>query len=91
MNYPYRDFTHAVEELDRLTDDESKKWRSEGRRVRILGVVRATVADFWKIYFTQKSSQQGVRGLFFAVHTGMLTFLTYAKYWELGRNQKTDI
>lgn len=89
MEYPYRDFTHAIEELDRLTDIQSRKWLSEKRRVGVFEVVRSTVSGFWKVYFTQKGFRDGVRGLFFAVHTGMLTFLTYAKYWELGRNQKT--
>ena len=88
-NYPYRDFTHAVEELDRLTDAESKKWFEEKRKVGIIWALRSMVSAFWKVYFGQKECRNGVRGLFFAVHQGMFVFLSYAKYWELGRNQKS--
>ena len=90
MDLPERNFSQAVEELDRLSDIESKKWFLEHRKVGAFWAVRSSAAAFWKAYFTQKGHRQGIRGLFFAVHAGMLLFLTYAKYWELGRDQKKN-
>ena len=89
MDYPYRDFTHAVEELDRVSDIESKRWHIEKRKVGAVWALRSAFVIFWKAYFTENGRKEGAQGLFLSVHKGMLVFLTYAKYWELGRNQNT--
>ena len=83
-----RDFTKAIEELDRRTDLEARKRFDERRAARALPAVRRMLGEFWKVYHSEKAYREGVDGLFRAVNAGMFHFLTYAKHWELERNKK---
>ena len=85
------DFTRQIEELDRRTDSEARKWFAEKKKVAALPVVRRMVSEFWRIYFSEKARREGVPGLFRAVQAAMFHFLTYAKHWELTRNEKRGL
>ncbi len=85
--FPYKDFSEAIDALDRETDDEAKLWHQRGLRVSVWTILGRMIRDFWKTYEGQKSRRMGVRGLFWAVHCGMRPFLTYAKCWEHQRNK----
>jgi glycosyltransferase involved in cell wall biosynthesis len=87
LHYTYRDFTDAVAKLDRQTDLEARKWFRESRKVGAFSIVRKTVDRFWKAYVSKQGYKDGVIGLFLAVNSGLYQFLSYAKYWELKRNQ----
>jgi hypothetical protein len=82
-------FTQQIEELDRSTDRQARQWLEERRKVDALAAVRGMVSGFWRVYFSQKACREGVPGLFRAVQEAMRHFLTYAKHWELERNQKS--
>jgi len=86
LHYTYRDFTDAVAKLDRQTDLEARKWFREKRKVGIWGTVRKMVDRFWRSYYSKKGYKDGVNGLFLAVNSGMYQFLSFAKYWELQKN-----
>jgi glycosyltransferase involved in cell wall biosynthesis len=88
LHYTYRDFTDAIEKLDRQTDLEARKWFRERRRVGVLGTLRKTVDRFWRAYFKKQGYRDGVIGLFLAVNSGMYQFLSYMKYWEMLRAEK---
>ena len=85
-----RDFTQAIEELDRQTDLEAKKWHEEGRKTTAWQVVKRMVAEFRRIYYAENARREGVDGLFRAVSGAMFHFLAYAKCWELDRDRKKD-
>ena len=87
LHYTYRDFTDAIAKLDRQTDLEARKWFRENRKVGTLSILRKTTDRFWRAYISKKGYKDGVIGLFLAVNSGMYQFLSYAKYWELKRNQ----
>lgn len=88
LHYTYRDFTDAVAKLDRQTDLEARKWFREKRKVGMLGTLRKMVDRFWRAYVSKKGHKDGIIGLFLAVNSGMYQFLSYAKYWEMKRDQK---
>ena len=87
LHYTYRDFTDAIAKLDRQTDLEAKKWFREKRKVGVLSITRKTVDRFWRSYFSKKGYKDGVIGLFLAVNSGMYQFLSFAKYWEMKKNE----
>ena len=87
LHYTYRDFTDAIAKMDRQTDLEARKWFRENRKVGTFSIIRKTVDRFWRAYISKKGYKDGVIGLFLAVNSGMYQFLSYAKHWELKRNQ----
>ncbi len=87
LHYTYRDFTDAIAKMDRQTDLEARKWFREDRKVGTFSILRKTVDRFWRAYISKKGYKDGVIGLFLAVNSGMYQFLSYAKHWELKRNQ----
>ncbi len=89
LHYTYRDFTDAVAKLDRQTDLEAKKWFREKRKVGALGTVRKMIDRFCRAYISKQGYKDGVPGLFLAVNSAMYQFLTFAKYWEIKRGQRT--
>ena len=87
LHYTYRDFTDAITKLDRQTDLEARKWYRESRKVGVFSILRKMVDRFWRAYISKQGYKDGVIGLFLAVNSGMYQFLSYAKYWELKRDQ----
>jgi glycosyltransferase involved in cell wall biosynthesis len=83
LHYTYRDFTDAIQKLDRQTDLEAQKWFRENRKIGIFKTIRQTVNQFIKGYFFKKGYKDGVLGLFLAVNSGMYQFISYIKFWEL--------
>lgn len=82
-NNPKTSFTESINELDRRSDAEARKWLEEKRRAGTFGSLCRGVGAFWESYFAKKGCRDGVPGLFNAVNAGMLPFLTYLKYREL--------
>jgi hypothetical protein len=82
------DFTQAVEDLDRRTDLEARKRLLDGRKASGWAAARRMTGDFWNVYHKQGARREGVPGLFRAVQAGMFQFLSYAKHWELERNER---
>ena len=91
LHYTYRDFTDAIAKLDRQTDLEAKKWFREKRKVGIFSTVRKTIDRFWRAYFLKHGHKDGVIGLFLAVNSGMYQFLSFAKYWEMKRADRSRV
>ena len=83
LHYTYRDFTDAIAKLDRQTDLEAMKWFREKRKVGIFATLRKMIDRFWRAYFSKQGYKDGVIGLFLAVNAGMYQFLSFAKYWEM--------
>ena len=86
---PAGEFTKAIEDLDRQTDLEAKKYFEEKQPISAPRALSRMVGAFWKVYFKERSRREGVKGLFRAVNAGMFHFLTYAKHWELERSKRT--
>ena len=85
------DFTQSVADLDRRTDQEARLSFQEGRKNSGFAAARRMAGAFWKTYRSEKACREGVPGLFRAVNAGMFHFLTYAKHWELQRNEKRGV
>ena len=88
LHYTYRDFTDAIAKLDRQTDLEARKWFREKRKVGVFGTIRKMIDRFCRAYFKKEGRKDGVIGLFLAVNSGMYQFLSFAKYWELKKNEE---
>ena len=88
LRYTYRDFTDVIAKLDRQTDLEAKKWFREKRTVGIFGTLMKMIDRFCRAYFSKQGHKDGVIGLFLAVNSGMYQFLSFAKYWEMNKNEK---
>jgi glycosyltransferase involved in cell wall biosynthesis len=83
LHYTYRDFTDAINKLDRQTDLEARKWFREKRKISALGTLRKMADRFCRSYFSKQGHKDGVIGLFLAVNSAMYQFLSYAKTWEM--------
>ena len=88
IHYTYRNFTDAIAKLDRQTDLEARKWFREKRKIGIFSTIRKTIDRFWRAYFSKQGYKDGVIGLFLAVNSGMYQFLSFAKYWEMKKNER---
>lgn len=86
--YPYKNFSEAIDLLDRQTDEAAAQWLGQKRSASAAAALGQLVRTFCRVYFKEGSRRQGVPGLFWAVHCAMIPFLTYAKYWELKRDQR---
>jgi hypothetical protein len=88
-SFPYKNFSDAIEVLDKETDQAAREWLALGQKVSMVRMIRLMVSCFWRSYYKEGKRRLGVPGLFLSVNEGMRPFLTYAKLWELQRGRRT--
>ncbi len=88
IHYSYKDFGEFVRSLDGQTTKEAQKWYSTKKKVTFFKAMWRTIDRFIRTYYTKKGYKDGYVGLFIAACGGMYQFLSYAKYWEIKRNDK---
>ena len=82
-NYPYKNFSEAIDLIDKESDRLAQQWHKDKVRASLLGALVGMTTIFFREYYRRGHKKNGVPGLFFSVNEGMKHFLTYAKYWEL--------
>src|SRR3989338_641982 len=86
LHYSYRDFHDFFESLNNQTTLEAKKWFKERRRIGFVKMYRKFVDRFLKAYILKQGFRDGFLGLMVAYGAGLYQVMSYAKYWEMLRN-----
>jgi hypothetical protein len=84
----YRDFTDAIDQLDQETDIEAARRIAEKRSLGVCSTIIRMIQCFCNQYFARRGRKDGVVGLFLAVHSAMFQFISFAKCWEMKKNEK---
>ncbi len=88
VHFSYRDFTHFFEKSNQQTTWEAQKWLKERRKIGPILCARKMADRFFKTYFLKQGYRDGFMGFAVAVFNGLYQFASFAKYWELQREEK---
>ena len=88
IHYSYRDFDDFFKSLNNQTTLEAKKWFKERRKIGFLKMYRKFVDRFLRAYILKQGFRDGFLGLMVSYSSGLYQVLSYAKYWEMLRNEK---
>ena len=91
IHFSYRDFSHFFEKSNQQTTWEAQKWLKERRKIGPFLCARKMVDRFLKSYIIKQGYRDGFVGFAVAVMNGLYQFASYAKYWELLREEKKKI
>jgi len=87
----YPDFEHFLASLNRQTTLEAVKWIQTGRQMSLGRAVWRTIDRFPRVYFGKKGYKDGFIGFMIAFLASLYQVMSYAKYWEMKRNQREGI
>jgi len=90
FHYSCNNFTEFLSKLNRETALEADKWIQDGRKVKLLNILRKTIDRFLKNYFLKKGYKHGFSGFLMSYFHSLYQLLSYAKYWEKKRNKETS-
>ncbi len=90
IHYSYRDFHEFFSSLNNQTTLEARKWFRERRKIGFLKMYRKFVDRFLKAYILKQGFRDGFLGLMAAYANGMYQVMSYAKYWEMLRNESSE-
>ncbi len=90
LHYSYAGIGEMVPKIIRYSDLWSQQMYAVGRRSSGTDLLIRPLAAFIKTYLLKCGFLDGVEGMAIAVTTAFLTFLKYAKLWELSRFAPTE-
>jgi glycosyltransferase involved in cell wall biosynthesis len=90
IHYSYRDFGDFLSKLNRQTTLEANKWFEDKRKMSFLRALWRAIDRFFRSYIRKKGYKDGFVGFMFALFAALYQLLSYAKYWELKRNDLRD-
>lgn len=86
LHFAYRDIGHHMEQVKRFAQIASDAKMSNGQKVNFWShVVLSPPYMFFKIYFLKLGFLDGYYGFVFSAMYAYLSFLKYARLWELQR------
>ncbi len=89
IHYSYEDFSELFDSLNNQTSKEAQKWIATGRKMSLGKALWRTIDRFIRSFIAKKGYRDGVIGLVIALNGAFYQILSYAKYWELRRGNKT--
>lgn len=88
FQYPFRDLDHYLEKMDRYSDLMASRLVQQGRRFHVHQLATHPLFTFFKMYVLRAGFLDGMPGLILAGLYGYYTFIKYAKFWELSRDDR---
>ena len=88
VHYSYRDFHDFFVSLNNQTTLEAKKWFNERRKIGFLKMMRKFYDRFLKRYLLKKGYKDGFVGFVIAYGAGLYQLMSYAKYWQMLKEEK---
>lgn len=88
IHYSYKDFTHFLAKLNGQTSMEAKKWFQTNRKISLGKALWRTFDRFPRSYLRKKGYKDGFYGFMVSFFASLYQIISYAKYWELKRNQE---
>lgn len=84
----YPDFGHFLSSLNWQTQQEGKKWVDDKRKMSFGFAMQKAVGRFFKTFVMKKGYKDGFVGFMVAFFAGLYQIMSYARYWELKRDDK---
>ena len=85
----YPDFEHFLASLNRQTTLEAQKWIDTGRHMSLGHAIWRTMDRFPRSFIRKKGYKDGFIGFMIGFFASLYQIMSYAKYWELKKNNKT--
>lgn len=89
LHYSYRDIEDFLNKLNNQTTREAQKWFEQAKPMRFWRFMRRTVDRFFRAYIGKKAYKDGFIGFVVAYFAALYQFVSYLKYKELERSQKS--
>lgn len=89
IHYSYRDIHDFVQKQNSQTTLEAKKWFREKRKIGLAKTMRKFFDRFLRAYVRKKGYKDGFYGFILAYFGGLYQIMSYAKYWEMLRNERS--
>ena len=87
LQFPFRDLDHYLVKMDRYSDLMARRMLQQGRRFRTHQLLTHPCFTFVKMYLLRAGLLDGMPGLILSGLYAYYTFIKYAKFWELVRDQ----
>ena len=82
----YPDFEHFLESINRQTTLEARKWVTDKRPMSLFLTFRKGTDRFIKGFILKGGYKDGFIGFMVSFFASLYQLLSYAKYWEIKRN-----
>lgn len=97
LPYAYRNFKDFVDKLNRQTDLEAKKWFKVYRvnpekasyKMNFFHMLWRVTDRFFRTLIGKKAYRDGFIGFMLACFASLYQLLSFAKYWEIKRNESS--
>jgi glycosyltransferase involved in cell wall biosynthesis len=86
LQIPFRDIDHFLSKHDRYSDLMARRMLEQGRRFSAHQLVTHPLGTFAKMFLLRRGFLDGMPGLILSGLYAYYTFLKYAKFWELTKN-----
>ena len=83
----YEDFAELFRGLNDQTTLEAQKWFNEKREIGFGKMLWKALDRFFRAYVRKKGYKDGMVGFVVALNGGLYQVYSYAKYWELKKNE----
>jgi glycosyltransferase involved in cell wall biosynthesis len=83
----YEDFAELFRGLNGQTTLEAQKWFNEKREIGFGKMLWKALDRFFRAYVRKKGYKDGMVGFVVALNGGLYQVYSYAKYWELKKNE----
>ena len=90
LHYPYRDFSHHLQTIDRYSSAGARALFQRGRRCRWFHLLLRPTFNALRKYVLQLGFLDGLPGVSIALTTAVLTMAKYAKLREMWDRQYVD-
>ena len=81
----YPDFEHFLGSLNRQTTLEARKWIQTGRHMSLGRAIWRTLDRFPRSYIRKRGYKDGFIGFMIAFFASLYQIISYAKYWQMKR------
>ena len=90
LQYPFRDIDHYIAKQDRYSDLMAKRMVKDGNRFSPHQLISHPLAAFIKMFCLRRGFLDGMPGLILSGLYGYYTFMKYAKFWELTKQDSSQ-
>jgi glycosyltransferase involved in cell wall biosynthesis len=86
----YPSFEYYVTKLNRQTTWEAQKWIATGQHMTRGRIIRRSVDRFFRTFIGKQGYKDGFIGFMIAFFGSLYQVISYAKYWEMRNQSKTE-
>ncbi len=91
LHYPYKDFSHNLQTIDKYTTITAKRLFESGRRAGFTDIFIRPLFTLLKKLVIKAAFLDGLSGIVIAFSTAFYTFSKYLKLYELNKGSDSDV